>query len=444
MKINIVLDFIYKKRIEFLLSIMAGVFLFYFFDTYVLEYDHVFFVEKEVQQCFDKNLSSIFYVDYKDYLTDNYIEFYKELYSLNGFENYGTFDDSSSYFWEYGVDYNDYFYPDGFELEDSPDYRLVDVYCSCAELLNIYDIDGNQLILDNKKQRMVVEERQRTKSDDNIIEVFPIYVGYDFQDSIPIGTILKQSYVEEDPPPGTSVDDVEFKQYEYIVVGYLAKNQSFLSDNSIQNGYGDMMNLDRTIILLKDDLVEDYFALYPSGFYFTSKSPDKIMTDIKELAGKYDVRIEVKSVREIINTIKKEQLSEIKYYGVMFALMICVALIFISFTSLMIFMSRKNEIGILYANGISHKDINFLIFTINMICTIISGCLAFTIRTVVLSREYGYGDSEQYLKIIQIVRNMYVSWQMAIICLLIALISSVISIKVLGSYSIRDLIGNNE
>lgn len=444
MKINIVLDFIYKKRIEFLLSIIAGVFLFYFFDTYVLEYDYVFHMEKQVQQCFDKNLSNIYYVNYEDYITDNFIEFYKELFSLNGFENYGTFDDSSTYFWEYGVDYNDYFYPNGFELDDSQDYRLVDVYSSCAEVLNIYDIDGNKLILDNKKQRMVVEERQRTKSDDNIIEVFPIYVGYDFKGSIPLGTILKQSYLEEDPPPGTSVDEVEFKQYEYIVVGYLAKNQSFLSDNSIQNGYGEMVNLDRTIILLKDGLVEDYFALYPSGFYFTSKSPDTVMKDIKDLAEEYDVRVEVKSVREIIDTIKKEQLSEIKYYGVMFALMVCVALIFISFTSLMIFMIRKNEIGILYANGISHKDINLLIFVINMICTIISGSLAFTIRTVILSREYGYGDNVHYLKIIQSVRNTYVSWQMAIICLVMAMISSVISIKVLDRYSIRDLIGNNE
>ena len=42
MKISIVLDFIYKKRMEYMLSIMAGVFLFYFFDTYVLEYDLVF------------------------------------------------------------------------------------------------------------------------------------------------------------------------------------------------------------------------------------------------------------------------------------------------------------------------------------------------------------------------------------------------------------------
>lgn len=448
MKISIALDFIRKKRIEFLLSIIAGVLLFYFFDTYIFEYDRVFYVENQVQHCFDKDLKKIYRLTYDDYLSDNYYSFYNELYTLGGYEKYGTFDDSSAYFIEYGVNYDKYFYPDGFDGEDEGmEYRVLDVYNSCAELLNIYDIDGNKLTPDTKKQRMVVEERQKTKQDENVTAVFPIYAGYGFKETMPLGTILKECYLEEELPPDANFEEAEFKCYEYIVVGYLAENQKFLSSNSIEYEYGNLVNLDRTIIILKDVLrkdtiYEDYY-FWPTGFFFTSDNPDRTIEDIKNLAKVYGIKVNIEKVSDVIDTMKKNQLSEVRYYGFMLVLMVCVSLIFLTFTSLMILMVRKNEIGILYANGVSHWDMSKMIYAINVICTGIAGCVAFTIRTIVINNESdGYAPGD--LELIQNVRKMYISWQIAVLCLLIALISSVISIKVLDRYSIRELIGNNE
>ncbi len=419
---GLALDFIYKKRVSYLLSIAIGVILFYFFDLNILSYDNIYYVRECVEDTFSNDINEIYYVHYEGVIDEQYREFYKKLYKLNGMNSYGTFADGSTWFWEKDVDYSKYFYIEDEEWEIEEDENALiqfDIYASCINMLDIKDIDGRPLT-DIYKDAAA-----------------PIYIGIEYQDTLPIGTILKEPYVSGDIPEGTPLEDIEYEYREYYVAGVIAGNQEILYTDIIEEQDGILKSLDKAVICVKD--TGEYSDA--SSFYFTSDNASEVKDDINKLAQEYGLNIDILTVDKMLDNMQEEQFNNVKYKGIMFALILAMAIISLSSTSVIMLVTRKNEIGILYANGVTAGNMKLVIIIINMLCTFISAAIAFTIKTFAMNNTYI--DMPKYFDMYMDIRLRYVSVQMGILAFIIGIISSIISVKIIKRYSVRELIGNN-
>lgn len=420
---SLALDFIYKKRGAYLLSIVIGIILCYFVDLRLVGYDSSLYTQKKVEGCFTEDLDEIYHVYSDQYQEENYDAFRRELYQLEGFEAYGVFEDTTTYFWERGVDYSPYFAAlEERTDEEQMDTKPIDISESCASLLNIVDENGNAL--KGGKEG----------------EPVPVYIGSRFKETLPVGTILKFEYPAGPIDEDTDFDTVEFLCDEYVIAGVLAEGQEVLPSNIIENQDGTKINLDYEYVGVKAG--EE--MLSSPEFYFTAEEPGQMEEKIKQLAENYGIEVEVSTIQDTLDDMKRERFSDLKYNGVMLALILCMAVIAISSASVMMLMIRKNSIGILYANGVTRRNMSAVIGIINFLCTLISGILAFALRTLRLKNVYMREDLAEEFKMVQEIRLEYVSWQIGVLCIGIALLSWFLSVRIINRYSIRQLIGNNE
>lgn len=414
------LDFIYKKRISYIFSIVIGIAFFYFFDLNILYYDSTFYVQKCVKDNFSSNIEDVYYIHYEGIIDEEYREFYKELYKIDGMGYCGTFVDSSTYFWEKDVDYSEYFYIDEWDVDSEFDAIVeLDVYGSCVEIMNLKDINGDKLTAECKGN------------------AFPIYIGIEYQDTLPVGTILKEPYIVGDIPEGIALEDIEYEYREFYVAGVIDNNQKLLSSNIIEEQDGVLRNLDKAIICVKN--IGEYSDV--SSFYYTTDNPKMIKNQIIKLAKEYNIELDVSTVKDTLDNMKYKQLNNLKYKGIMFSLVLAMILISISSTSVIMLVTKKREIGILYANGVTVRNMRIVVFITNLLCIGLSAILAFTLKSFRMNMIYA--DIPQYLEVYMNVRYFYVTWQMTFLVILIATISSVISMKVIKKYSIRELIDNS-
>lgn len=422
---RIALDFIYKKKTAYLLSIIIGIILCYFFDVTITSYDNSFYINEQIEKFFRKDTEKIYCVNYKDYANENYDKFYKELYNIDGMKEYGTFEDTTTVFWEKDVGYSPYFDIEGEEDDDeyqNNDTAEIDVYASCINLLNIVDINGKPL--------------SAVHSGDAV----PVYLGCEYKNSVPIGTRLRQSYTDDYVDIDTDLSTLEYKYIEYEVVGFIAENQYVLTSNVLDNADGMLKNLNRGKVVIKNDLKDSKSSV----FFFTSDDAKKVISDIERLARKNCIIVDISTVSDIQDKMIDGSADDLKYNGMLLILIFLTALISLSFTSVMMLMIRKNEVGILYANGVTKRNMSVIIVIVNVICTYMAGVIAYLLRTLRLNNIYIQADELKDLAQLQTVRIDYVTWQIGILCTIIAIISSIITIMVINKYTINQLIGNNE
>lgn len=422
---KIAIDFLCKKKTSYILSIVICTFLFYFFDLYIISYDETLYNEKNALKLFDVNSDELYYINYDNVMNEQYEKFYKALYKMSYIEDFGVLCNSSSFFWEKGVDYSKFFsLSDGGQdiHEDSDDGIMLDMFGTIGNALNIVDTYGKKL---------------QYQYHENAI---PIYVGSSYMNTIPIGTIFKGPSAENNIDVDTNLDEVNFIYDNYIVIGYIGKNQKIPEDNFMDLQQSNNISLDKAIICMKNVPKN----VNSNEFYFKESNLELVESHIRKLSRIYNVDVKISTLQEITNNIKKSKFEDMKPKTFLMFLTLFMAIIAITSTSVIMLIVKKNQIGIMYSCGVTKRDMSKIIIIINLLCTHISLIAAFLLRTLYSNRIYQQEEQFKELKILHKIRFAYVLGQLEIICLFIVVLSSFISIKILKKYSIYQLIGNNE
>ena len=203
------------------------------------------------------------------------------------------------------------------------------------EFGNVKDNEGNILRLG--------------KSDGRI----EVAIGSMYEEIMPIGTIFQDKITRK----------------EYVVAKVISDKQKWFN-GAIYND-GRAVDLDSYIICGMD--LEDYsgvscMAYYNNVFLYCDKSNAKnVIEDINKIAKQNDIYINVESFSEFEKSYIKEHENLYIFSLVLAILLMLVSMAFIVIVTIVDWMLEKHNIGILYANGFSNKDLFKVIMSENII-----------------------------------------------------------------------------
>lgn len=250
-----------------------------------------------------------------------------------------------------------------------------------------------------------------------------LYLGYEYAGYVDVGTIMKSEIPSE----------------KYMVAGILERGNTIANPDM---GAG-TINIS-SVYPLDYAVLEVYHVPYDLNPYFTVADGydyDEAEKEIMQMGEAYNMSFTIYNMDAVLASAE-QSLQPVKEYMYQMILVVglTVCIVFSCFQSMSILV-RKSEYGIMYANGFTTRDLIFIILLENMIKMLISFIIMMPILLIITGGfRVSYGDAYVIQKIV--LEN--ISWKLAGISVLLAIISSLVPISIIKKYKPVALIGGNE
>lgn len=415
-------DGIIARKKTFLFTIIILVTAMVMMNLTILQVDSIYYTKLIIQDAFNENLSDLYYIKTSEDLENDYINFIQEVIREDNIDAYGF----------YRYDYNTFE-----ELKSNAEYlELVDeknvsednmaeegsaeVLCMDASLIpicNIYDTEGD-----------------RIKSDD-MDGYIPIYIGYNYKDIIPVGTILTGKKM-------VNVDNkFTYVEIQYKVKGVLRENSKWLENINIEV-MSNSISLDNLFVTFQE------FDLTGSmgRFLYTVKDDsyaDNMLDTVFDAAGNNGLVVKAWSVENEINYNVKDDMESIKVYIVLAVFITLISVLATSSISSVSVLLRKKDYGIMYANGLRKADVRKIVLVENIIKILISFIMTQCYILYELFMTYG-GRNQLGLETQLYLQFRMTIYQMLGIAVVILAVASIVPLCIVNRLKVTELIGGND
>lgn len=260
----------------------------------------------------------------------------------------------------------------------------------------------------------------------NLDEYVPIYLGYQYRGTVEVGTVIKS-------------ENVNAK--DYIIAGIFKKGLQFPTDT--------LYLMDKFTVFsscpMDYAVVEVVKNLPSSPIFFDLKEQavfEDARTELQKLAKEKEWEITVSSLDAQMDLID-ESLKPVQKY--MLEIMVIVGLtvcIVVTCYQTVSIINRKSEYGILYANGATSRDLFSIIVLENLIKLLVAFIIMLPLLLLAARQVFGYNEAN-YI----VVRQMLwakVAWKAGIVGGIIMLVSSILPLYTMKSYTPVTLIGGND
>lgn len=363
-------DFIYKKKINLFFVSMMCIISVILINLIIVEYYSINYEKREIERVVKYKPKDIGYIKYSydelkkmDKKKENKILL--ELKKIKGIKQCGTFDNVSILFDE--LYKNDEYLKMRKEIVNSMVEEIHSEFNEVERLMmsqalykysNVLKIEPNMLNLcdlDIYKGKIIIKKNG----------YIPLLIGYKYHDFIKIGQIL------------TSTTDKK----KYIVTGILKKNSRWLTNGDISNASNTSINLDNLFVAIDDEMLN-----YDSSYIIFDESDNEntrsnVLKMIEKVSEKYKINFKILTIEEIICNMKSDMFLISKSWIALAIFSLIIGILSMSSVAIVTVLSRKSDIGILYALGFSEKIIGMIIIIENILqigfgC-IMGFCIAF-------------------------------------------------------------------
>lgn len=356
-------DFIYKKKINLFFVSMMCIISVILINLIIVEYYSINYEKREIERVVKYKPKDIGYIKYSydelkkmDKKKENKILL--ELKKIKGIKQCGTFDNVSVLFDE--LYKNDEYLKMRKEIVNSMVEEIHSEFNEVERLMmsqalykysNVLKIEPDMLNLcdlDIYKGKIIKKKNG----------YIPLLIGYKYHDFIKIGQIL------------TSTTDKK----KYIVTGILKKNSRWLTNGDISNASNTSINLDNIFVAIDDEMLN-----YDSSYIIFDESDNEntrsnVLKMIEKVSEKYKINFKILTIEEIICNMKSDMFLISKSWIALAIFSLIIGILSMSSVAIVTVLSRKSDIGILYALGFSEKIIGMIIIIENIL-QIGFGCL---------------------------------------------------------------------
>lgn len=261
--------------------------------------------------------------------------------------------------------------------------------------------------------------------------IIPILVGYSYREVAPVGTVLTNKETNR----------------KYQVTGILKKGERWYGD--VDAVGSDTVCLDYKMIVCRtqDEIQQSEdimvtLCTISSSYILLEKDADKISvkSSISEKAKELGLSVSAITMREVLNEYAESYKKSLDTSIFMAAIFILFSVISISSATLVSILLEKSEYGIMYANGLSGRDISLKVFFENGYMMFVSVCVAYLLRTYFILKSR-YGAFSILLRRIHFRLTLPF---VILIALMITVIASILPILILRRMKPVELIGGNE
>lgn len=363
-------DFIYKKKINLFFVSMMCIISVILINLIIVEYYRINYEKREIERVVKYKPKDIGYIKYSydelkkmDKKKENKILL--ELKKIKGIKQCGTFDNVSVLFDE--LYKNDEYLKMRKEIVNSMVEEIHSEFNEVERLMmsqtlykysNVLKIEPDMLNLcdlDIYKGKIIKKKNG----------YIPLLIGYKYHDFIKIGQIL------------TSTTDKK----KYIVTGILKKNSRWLTNGDISNASNTSINLDNIFVAIDDEMLN-----YDSSYIIFDESDNEntrsnVLKMIEKVSEKYKINFKILTIEEILCNMKSDMFLISKSWIALAIFSLIIGILSMSSVAIVTVLSRKSDIGILYALGFSEKIIGMIIIIENILqigfgC-IMGFCIAF-------------------------------------------------------------------
>lgn len=356
--------------------------------------------------------------------TDGFINSVNQLMQyidkVDGIYAGGSYDESSEYFGE---------------LKNNPKYQNINRK-AYANTFRMETLGLSEVIYVNHgmeqlcKLKTIVGDTDFKKYKEENIR--PVLVGYGLRDILKAGTII------------TSQSNGQ----KYQVVGILEKDQKWFGDvDAVGTG---VVSLNYKIIAARsqneidksDNRVMSTLCTLSTSFLLlesnseTENIKNLIITKAKQLG----LSVSIVPMEEVIKDYEESYRENMNTAFLITFVFVLFSSIAISSSAVVSILMRKREIGILYANGCSRRDIAWKIILENAYIIFLSVGIAFSIRTYLILKD-------KFKAFSGLIRQIHIQLTlpfMVLITLLIIIIASVPPVMIMSKMKPVELIGGNE
>ena len=234
---------------------------------------------------------------------------------------------------------------------------------------------------------------------------------------------------------------------KYQVTGILKKGERWYGD--VDAVGSDTVCLDYKMIVCRtqDEIQQSEdimvtLCTISSSYILLEKDADKISvkSSISEKAKELGLSVSAITMREVLNEYAESYKKSLDTSIFMAAIFILFSVISISSATLVSILLEKSEYGIMYANGLSGRDISLKVFFENGYMMFVSVCVAYLLRTYFILKSR-YGAFSILLRRIHFRLTLPF---VILIALMITVIASILPILILRRMKPVELIGGNE
>ena len=263
-----------------------------------------------------------------------------------------------------------------------------------------------------------LEFYKRAEMTDINKNIYHLYLGYNFK-KVKVGTqyVVKQ----ED-----GKDDV------FVVDGILKKHQNFISGEIASGAAAGttvaVYNMDNRVLVFGD--------VYPSsGFwiYESYKKPDNMKSELKKLADKNGIQIQLSSLNSYLKNAQIENEKIRMIFSRMFGVILIGTIIINLSMCALSFIVNKKQYGVLYICGFSEKDLVIIYIMENLLKSFIALIIAGAGIYVMFTRLF-VNNYETY----QMIQNIFFTHIIKILVeemLILVLILSILPVILIKKYS---------
>lgn len=258
----------------------------------------------------------------------------------------------------------------------------------------------------------------------SVEDTIPVMAGYSYKDIFSVGDIY------------TNDKD----GYQYQIVGFFPKGFKLPPNYLMSAEY--YICADNQVVALYDERMDSSGMMKinaANSIYFVSDGSQNTIDEVRTLADKYDLHIQVATIEELIENYKQDNKEVLELTFLFTAIALSTGIIAIILSSLMRLMYDKQEYGIMYANGMDYNDMFKLIAIENGVRQM----LAFIAATII---EITY---LQYIKISGLEDCMRIMLGQTLpligfIVFILWIICVIIPVGILNRMRMSDMLGGHE
>lgn len=415
-------DGIIARKKTFLFTIIILVTAMVMMNLTILQVDSIYYTKLIIQDAFNENLSDLYYIKASEDLENDYINFIQEVIREDNIDAYGfykyaynTFEElkSNAEYLELIAEKN---VSEG-NMAEEGSAEVLYMDASLIPICNIYDTEGD-----------------RIKSDD-MDGYIPIYIGYNYKDIIPVGTILTGKKM-------VNVDNkFTYVEIQYKVKGVLRENSKWLENINIEV-MSNSISLDNLFVTFQEfDITGSMGRLL-----YTVKDDSyagNMLDAVFDAAGNNGLLVKAWSVENEINYNVKDDMESIKVYIVLAVFITLISVLATSSISSVSVLLRKKDYGIMYANGLRKADVRKIVLVENIIKILISFIMTQCYILYELFMTYG-GRNQLGLETQLYLQFRMTIYQMLGIAVVILAVASIVPLCIVNRLKVTELIGGND
>ena len=406
------------------INIVLGVFAIGLMGTTIHMYNEASYREKEISRITEVDSEKLLYVyianmNFEDKsLKNRILQFVKDIKSVNSADWAGTFIVGETTLKESVDGLNDIYmrYSEKGEVSMLSSAILdMSKKFKYNKTINTLSINASALQATGIELPIELEALKETE------EYIPVLVGSELSKIMKVGSVY------------TLLSEKTIK-----VVGVLEKGSNYYC-SSISEGAKPIISLDGYVVFPETYEYGEFNASACRDSILVYMNNEKVYEELYHMANKYRLSIEISNIEELLDKQLKENEDNKDMLMLMVVILFLTSVAYVT-AGIVSVLTEKQELGIYYSCGFTHKDIAIILLIENIIKILISVIIGIFIvyKDVVNNRI-----SANYIELSKDVFFRYDVTFIVPIVLLILIVVTVIPIKILNRISVSSMVREN-